>query len=161
MEFALLQNDYSEQASPISEGAAEIQINIILQGTNLTTRHTWVTQAPWVVTVHDDYQRVESGPPYHSAGFLHDTSMDIRGWPHTIPMSPVKYNGVLSNSASVEATKFTGPHKSHMCQYIINLIHRGQTIGPQLTQTRATTFRVLNIKIDHSHPFHPVFSTLP
>jgi hypothetical protein len=37
MEFALLQNDYSDQTSPISEGATEIRINITLQGNNLTT----------------------------------------------------------------------------------------------------------------------------
>jgi hypothetical protein len=56
------------------------------------------------------------------------------GGPHTIPMSPEKYNGVSSNSAIVEATKFVGPHKLCMRQYIINLIHRGQMIGPQSTQ---------------------------
>jgi hypothetical protein len=33
---------------------------------------------------------------------------------HTIPKSPVKYSGVSSNSVTVEATKFVGPHKSHM-----------------------------------------------
>jgi hypothetical protein len=33
---------------------------------NLTTRHTWTTKAPRVVTIHDDYQRVEMGPPYPS-----------------------------------------------------------------------------------------------
>jgi hypothetical protein len=32
---------------------------------------------------------------------------------HTIPMSSVKYGGVSSNSATVEATKFAGPYKSH------------------------------------------------
>jgi hypothetical protein len=50
-----------------------------------------------------------------------------------VPMSPVKYSGVSSNSVTIEATKFAGPYKSHMRQYIINLVHRGQTIGPQLT----------------------------
>jgi hypothetical protein len=36
------------------------------------------------------------------------------GDPHTIPMSLVKYNGVSSNSATVEAIKFAGTHKSRM-----------------------------------------------
>jgi hypothetical protein len=49
---------------------------------------------------------------------------------HTIPMSPMKYNGVSFNSATVEATKFVGLHKFCMRQYIINLVQRGQTIGP-------------------------------
>jgi hypothetical protein len=79
--------------------------------------------------------------------------------PNTIPMSSVKYSGVSSNSATVEATKFVGPHKSHTRQYIISLVHRGQTIDPQSTQAGATTFKALNIKIDHSHPSLPVFST--
>jgi hypothetical protein len=52
------------------------------------------------------------------------------GAPHTILMSPVKYGGLSSNLATVEAIKFVGSHKSHMRQYIINLAHRGQTIGP-------------------------------
>jgi hypothetical protein len=56
------------------------------------------------------------------------------GGPHTITLSSVKYSGVPSISATVKATKFAGPHKSHMHQYIINLVHWGQTIGPQLTQ---------------------------
>jgi hypothetical protein len=52
------------------------------------------------------------------------------GGPDTIPYTSVKYGGVSSNSAIVEATKFAGPHKSRMHQYIIELAHRGQTIGP-------------------------------
>jgi hypothetical protein len=64
------------------------------------------------------------------------------GGPHTIPMSPVKYSGVSFNSATVEATNFVGPHKSNMCQYIINLVHQGHTIGPQSTQAEATTSKL-------------------
>jgi hypothetical protein len=83
--MALLRNDNNEQASPISEGVVEIQINITLQGNNLSTRHTWATQAPRVATIHDDYQRVKSGPPYPSAGLPRDTSLGIRGWPPHYP----------------------------------------------------------------------------
>jgi hypothetical protein len=36
---------------------------------NLTTWHTWATKASRVTTVHNDYQRVEPGPPYPSAIF--------------------------------------------------------------------------------------------
>jgi hypothetical protein len=76
-------------------------------------------------------------------------------------MSSMKYSGVLSNSAITEATKFTGPHKSRMRQYIINLVHQGQTIGPELTQAGATIFEDPNMKIDHSQPSLSVFSTFP
>jgi hypothetical protein len=40
-----------------------------LQGINLATRHTWATKVTRVATFHDDYQRVEPGPPYPSAIF--------------------------------------------------------------------------------------------
>jgi hypothetical protein len=54
---------HSEQASPISEGVAEIQINVQhCKRNNLTTRHMWVTKAPRVVTIRNDYQRVGPGP---------------------------------------------------------------------------------------------------
>jgi hypothetical protein len=71
----------------------------------------------------------------------------------------VKYSRMLSNSATVEATKFAGPHKSRMSQYIINLVHRGQMISPESTQANATTFEVLNMKTNDSQPSHLVFST--
>jgi hypothetical protein len=73
----------------------------------------------------------------------------------------INHSGVSSNSVTIEATKFVGPHKSRMRHYIINLVHQGQTIGPQLTQAGATTFDAPNMKIDHSHPSHPVFSAFP
>jgi hypothetical protein len=63
---------------------------------------------------------------------------------HVIPHArlsvgvPVHYPGIhhcrrgegSSNSVTIEATKFVGPHKSRMCQYIIKLAHRGQMIDP-------------------------------
>jgi hypothetical protein len=52
------------------------------------------------------------------------------GGPYTIPMTPLRYGGIASVSATNEATKFVGPHKSRMRQYIIELAHRGQAIGP-------------------------------
>jgi hypothetical protein len=41
------------------------------------------------------------------------------GDPHTIPVY-IHWGKVSSNSVTVEATKFMGPHKSRMRQYIIN-----------------------------------------
>jgi hypothetical protein len=83
------------------------------------------------------------------------------GGPNTIPMLSVKYSGVSSNSATIEATKFVGLHESRMHHYIINSVHRDQTIGPQLTQAGATTFRAQNMKTVHSQPSRPVFSPFP
>jgi hypothetical protein len=75
-----------EQASPIFKGVTEIWINIQhCKGNNLSTWHTWTTTTPWATIVHDDYQRVESGPYYPSAGLPHDTLTGIRGWPPHYP----------------------------------------------------------------------------
>jgi hypothetical protein len=50
------------------------------------------------------------------------------GGPNTIPMSSMKYSGESSNSATVDATKFVGPHKSRMCQYTTQcLLQQGTT----------------------------------
>jgi hypothetical protein len=50
------------------------------------------------------------------------------GGPNTILMSSVKYNGVSSNSAIIDATKFARPHKSHMRQYTTQcLLQQGTT----------------------------------
>jgi hypothetical protein len=115
-----------------------------------------------VATVHDDYQRVEPGPPYHIAGLPRDTLMGIYGWPPHYPsVYPLITMGVPSNSETVEATMFAGPHKSCMRQYAINLVHWGQMTSPQLTQEGDTTFGAPNMKTDHSHSPHPVFSTFP
>jgi hypothetical protein len=76
----------------------------------------------------------ESGrvAPFPSARLPYDTTCwAIRGW-------PVHYPGIhhcrrgegSSNSVTAKATKFAGPYKSCMRQYIIKLAHRGQTISP-------------------------------
>jgi hypothetical protein len=138
------------------------QYKITLQGINLATRHTWATKTTRVTTFHEDYQRVELGPPYPSAIFHMKTSTGSPWVAETLSQChPWSTMGVSSNSGIIEATKFAGPHESCMCQYIINLVHRGQTIGPQSTLAGATTFGAPNIKTDHSQLFCPVFSTFP
>jgi hypothetical protein len=56
------------------------------------------------------------------------------GGTYTIPAASPGHHyrcgGVSSNSATDEATKFVGPHKSHIRQYIIELAHRSQMIDP-------------------------------
>jgi hypothetical protein len=102
-----------EQASPISEGVAEIRINSQpCKGRNVTTWHTRAKRAPWVATVHDDYQTVEPVPPYPGAVFHTYASEDTLrvAWPLN-HCTPVKYSGASSNSVTIEAIQFVGPHK--------------------------------------------------
>jgi hypothetical protein len=55
----------------------------------------------------------------------------IRGCPVHYPnIHHCRCGRVSSNSATDKATKFVGPHKSRMCQYIIKLAHLGQAICP-------------------------------
>jgi hypothetical protein len=76
------------------------------------------------------------------------------GGPHTIPYTSVRYGRVLSNPATVEATKLVAPHKSRMRQFIINAWSIGPNRhDPWSTQVGATTFRAPNIKTDHSPTF--------
>jgi hypothetical protein len=76
----------------------------------------------------------ESGrvPPVPSVRLLHNTtSWAIREWPvHYHDIHHCRRCEVSSNSATVKTTKFTGPYKSRMRQYVIKIAHRGQTIGP-------------------------------
>jgi hypothetical protein len=82
------------------------------KGINLTTRHTRARRAPRVATVHDDYQRVEPGPPYTSAIFHAYASADTP-WVAQTPShyTPVNYGGVSSSSATIKATQFVGPQE--------------------------------------------------
>jgi hypothetical protein len=55
----------------------------------------------------------------------------IRGWPIYHPsIHHCRRGEVSSNSVIVKATKFTGPHKSSMRQYIIELAQWGPMIDP-------------------------------
>ncbi len=122
MKLIILRLNTANKPSPISEGVAEIRINSQpCKGINLTTRYTRARRAPRMVIVHNDYQRVESGPPYPSAVFHSYASTDTPSVAQTLSFcTPVKHGGVSSNSATVEVTMFVGPHKSRMRQYIIN-----------------------------------------
>jgi hypothetical protein len=43
-------------------------------------------KTPRVTTIHNDYQKVEPGPPYPSAGFQRNSSTGIHGWPPHYPI---------------------------------------------------------------------------
>jgi hypothetical protein len=76
---------HSNQASPISKGITEIRINIHLASDKPHSMTHVSLKTPRVATVHDDYQRVESGPPYPSEGLPCDTSTGIHGCPPHYP----------------------------------------------------------------------------
>jgi hypothetical protein len=65
------------------------------------------TKAQRVATVHDDYQRVELGPPYPSADLPHDTTAGIHGWPPHYP--------------SVHSLSTVGCHPTQQPSKLLNL----------------------------------------
>jgi hypothetical protein len=68
--------------------------------------------------------------PLYLAHLPHDTSMGIRGWlMHYLGIHHCRHGGIASISMTHEITKFAGPHKSCMRQYIMELAHQGQTIS--------------------------------
>jgi hypothetical protein len=164
MKVELLRLDSANKSSPISEGVAEIRINSQpCKGINLTTWHTQARRAPRVATVHDDYQRVEPGPPYRSAVFHAYASADTPLVSQTLShCTPMKYDGVSSNSATVESTHFVGLHISRMRQYIIKCLF----VWTQSTRALIDTsggyhLQSSELTIDLSRPSHMIFSTFP
>jgi hypothetical protein len=74
-----------------------------------------------VATVHDDNQGVGPGPPRPSARLPRDTSLGYPWVACTLSrFISLQVGRIASDSANIKATKFTVPHKSCICQYIIN-----------------------------------------
>jgi hypothetical protein len=103
----------------------------MLQGNNMTTymRPPRPHMRPQFVTTIKESGRV---PPFPSACLPRDTTCwAIRGWfIHYFGIHFCRRGEGSSNSATAEASKIVGTHKSCMRQYIIKLAHRGQTIDP-------------------------------
>jgi hypothetical protein len=108
--------------------------------------------------------RSRSGSHLSLLHVLHPIPLQaIRGWPIHYPGLHHYRNGeVLSDSATINATKFTGPHKSRMHQYCLKHAHRGQNgvVINRLTWGLPTSEFKMG-KHTTLHPFHPVFSTFP
>jgi hypothetical protein len=76
----------AEQVSPISEGVAEIRMNIHLERDKPDNTTHVSLKTIRVATVHDDDQRVEPNRPFPSARLPRDTTLGaIRGWPMHYP----------------------------------------------------------------------------
>jgi hypothetical protein len=74
----------------------------------------WAMKTTRVATFRIDYQRVELGPPYPNAVFHVKPRRVVHGWPENYPNVIREVQWVSSNSATVNAIKFVGPHKSRM-----------------------------------------------
>jgi hypothetical protein len=128
MEFTLLRLDTVTKSSPISEGVTEIWINIHLARENKATWHMWglldPTKRPQFATMIKESGRVSL---FSSACLPRDTThWAIRGCPvHYFGIHHCRRGEVSSNSSTFKGTKFAGPNKFRMRQYIINACYTG------------------------------------
>jgi hypothetical protein len=98
--------------------------------------------------------------PRPSAIFHAKISMGSSWVTRTLSLcTSVKRGKVSSNSTTVKATKFVGPHKSRMCQYTTQSCSPGPDDRSLIDTGRGYHIEVSNMTSDHSHPSHPVFST--
>jgi hypothetical protein len=90
--------------------------------------------------------RYLNGHPWVAQTLSHYTSM--------------KWGKISSNSATVEATKFAGPDKSRMRQYIINAYcNMDQPTWSLIDTGGSHHLRAPNLTSEHSQSSHLVFST--
>jgi hypothetical protein len=83
---------------------------------------------------HDDYQRVELGLPYPSVGLPRDTSPGIRGWPLHYPNVTCEVQWGVVQLSDCQSYYVCGIHINPICiSTQLNIVHRGQMIGPQST----------------------------
>jgi hypothetical protein len=132
MKVELLLNDCNKQVSPMSEGFVATQANFKPCKVNhQTTWHSRVMKTPRAATVHNVIKESGRVLPRPSAVFHMNPSVDNPWVAQTLSLLNIHKRGkVSSNSATHDATKFVGPHKSYMRQYIMELAHRGKMIGP-------------------------------
>ncbi len=116
MKLIILRLNTTNKPSPMSEGVAEIRINNQpCKGINLTTQHAQARRAPRVATIQDEVKETIRAHLTLVHVFHVYASVDTP-WVAHAPShyTSVKRGKVPSNSATVAATKFVGPHKSCM-----------------------------------------------
>jgi hypothetical protein len=108
MKLIILHLNIAKKPSPMSEGVVEIRINNQpCMGINLTTRHTWATEATRVATIHDEAKKSGWVLPRLSAVFHVYASADTPWVARTLShCTPMKRGKVSSNPSTHKATKF-------------------------------------------------------
>ncbi len=110
---------------------------------------------PLVATIHNMTKKLGRVLPHTSVIFHAYASADTPWVARTLShYTSVKRGKVSSNSSTHEATKFAGPHKSHMHQYIIKcLFIRTQPTWALIDTGGGYHLGASNIRSDHSPSF--------
>jgi hypothetical protein len=139
----------------MSKGVMEIRINSQpCKGINLTTQHTWATEATQVALVHDVVNELGRVLPHPSAVFHTYASMDTLWVAPTLShCTPVKRGKVSSNPSTHEATKF-GDSTCPVCVSTFKFLFiRAQPTWALTDTGRGYHLRALNFKSDHPCSF--------
>jgi hypothetical protein len=155
MKLIILRLDAVNKPSPMSEGVTEIWINNQpCKGINLTTRHTWATEATWVATVHDAVKESGRVLPRPSATYHAYASVDTPWVARTLShCTSVKQGKILPNPSAHEATKF----RDSICLVCVStfkcLFIRTQPTWALTDTGRGYHLGAPNFRSDHSFSF--------
>jgi hypothetical protein len=145
-----------KQASPISEGVAEIRINSQpYKWNNMTTRLTQNRRAPRVVIVHDVVKELSQVLPHPSAVFHTYVSVNTQWVARTLShCTPMKQGNVSPTLATHDTTQFVRPHECRMRQYTTqSLLIQTQPTRPLIDSGGGYHLGAPNFKSDHSPSF--------
>jgi hypothetical protein len=108
MKLIILRWNTTNKPSLMSEGVTEIRINSQhCRGTNLTTWHTWATEATRVAIVHHEAKKLGRVLPHPSVVFHAYASADTPWVARTLShCTPMKWGKVSSNPSTHEDTIF-------------------------------------------------------
>jgi hypothetical protein len=141
--------------SPISEGVAEIRINIQpCKGINLTTRHTQARRAPRVATTHNKIKETIKAHLTLVHVFHAYASMDTPWVTHALSyFTSVRYGRIASVSAAHDATQFG----DFICPVYVStfkcLFIRTQSTRTLIDTGEGYHLEAPNIRSDHSPSF--------
>jgi hypothetical protein len=155
--------EHSEQTSPISEGGADIWINVTLQGKNLTTwnreprrQRKW---PPFTMTMKELSQTHRILVPSSTW----KPRRVVCGWPeHYLNVIREVQWGCHPTQRLSKLLRLRDPINPLCASTQLNTCcNRAQPTWSLIDTGEATTFEAPNMKTDHSQPPHPVFSTFP
>jgi hypothetical protein len=112
--------------------------------------------------VHNDNQGVNQGPPHPSARLPRDclTGQSVGGppvhYPCCLARPSLQVGRIASDPATISATQFMGPHKSHMRQYCSMLAHQGPNDAVLSRHRQGLPPRSPEYFLIHSQPSHLV-----
>jgi hypothetical protein len=128
---------------------------------NLTTWHTWATEATWVATVHDAIKESGRVLPCPSAIFHAYASVDTPWVANTIPYNNHEEVGYRPTQWHLKLLSLWDPIKSCMCRYTTQTCSSGPDDWSLTDTGGGYRLEAPNFRSDHSSSFPPSILALP